>query len=101
MSAVCYDSTKEINVPMEPDVKFDEVYYDEDDGAALPQDRAIEGVRRELDFMAKLEVGKKVPRASLPPGTKVWGGRWCHRRKGDEVRSRFEISYRCTGPTSA
>ena len=44
---------------MEPDPKFDEVYYDENDGAALPQDRAIEGVRRELDFMAKLEVGKK------------------------------------------
>jgi hypothetical protein len=89
VSSVCYVSPMEINVPMEPDPKFDEVYYDEDDGAALPQDRAIEGVRRELDFMAKLEVGKKVPRASLPPGTKVWGGRWCHRRKGDEVRSRY------------
>ena len=43
VSSVCYDSTKEINVPMEPDPKFDEVCYDEDDGAALPQDRAIDG----------------------------------------------------------
>ena len=60
-------------MPMEPDVKFDEVYYDEDDGAALPQDRAIEGFRRKLDFMAKLEVGKKVPRASLPLGYKSQG----------------------------
>ena len=89
ISSVCYDAPKEISVPVDPDPKFDEVYYDEDDGSILPLDRAKEGIRRELDFMAKLKVGRRVPRASLPPGTKVWGGRWCHRRRLEEVRSRY------------
>ena len=89
ISSVYYGEPEEISVPVEPDPKFDEVYDDEDDGSELPQDRVKEGIRRELDFMTKLGVGRRVPCAALRPGTKVWGGRWCHRRKAEEVRSRY------------
>ena len=81
ISSVYYGAPEEISVPVEPGPKFDEVYYDEDDGSELPQDRVKEGIRRELYFMTKLGVGRRVPRAALRLGTKVWGGRWCHRRK--------------------
>ena len=63
--------------------------YDEDDGTPLDPDRVAKGVARELAFMDELGVGEDCPRPT--DGTKVWSCRWCHRRKGDEVRSRYVV----------
>ena len=41
--------------------------------------------------MKRLSVKVDRIRSELPPGTVVWSGRWCHRRKGEGVRSRYVV----------
>eukprot|EP00974_Lingulodinium_polyedra_P104672 10134481-Lingulodinium_polyedra.AAC.1 len=35
---LCYAEEQPLRAPTEPEPKFDKVYYDEDDGSALPDD---------------------------------------------------------------
>ena len=74
-----------------PEEDVPKVYYEEDDGQVLPTEQAHEGMQRELQLMKELEVSERVLRTDVPSGKKVWSTRWCHRRKGDGVRSRFVV----------
>lgn len=89
VSNVCYEGRQPLHVPTDPEPKFERAYYDEDDGSKLPHDQVQDGIRRELDFMHSLGVGRRVLRSDVPPGCRIWGGCWCHRRKGEGVRSRY------------
>lgn len=84
-------SDEKFEIPVElPDTMFQNC-YDEDDGECLPTEKVKEGIIRELRLMEDLEVGEPKWRADLPPGTKVWSARWCHRKKEDAVRSRYVV----------
>ena len=48
-------------------------------------------MQRELQLMRDLEVSERVLRSDVSPGKKIWSTRWCHRRKGTGVRSRFVV----------
>ena len=74
-----------------PEEEVPKVYYEEDDGSILPSDQVHAGINRELDRMARLNVSSRVLRSDVPKGSKVWSARWCHRRKGDGVRSRYVV----------
>ena len=74
-----------------PEEEVPKVYYEEDDGSVLPTDLVHAGIDRELDRMSKLNVSSRFLRADVPKGTKIWSARWCHRRKGDGVRSRYVV----------
>ena len=88
---VSADDTVEIPTEHNP-LEFRYVnYYDDDDGELLSTEAVHAGIEREMKFMEGLEVGTAVRRSELPPDTKVWGTRWCHRKKGSEVRSRFVV----------
>ena len=67
------------------------VYYEEDDGHLLPTDQVHEGMQREFQLMKVLEVSERILRTDVPSGKKIWSTRWCHRRKGAGVRSRFVV----------
>ena len=67
------------------------VYYEEDDGQVLPTEQVHEGMQRELQLMKDLEVCERILRTDVPSGKKIFSTRWCHRRKGAEVRSRFVV----------
>ena len=67
------------------------VYYEEDDGQVLPTEQVHEGMQRELQLMKDLEVSERIIRTDVPSGKKIWSTRWCHRRKGAGVRSRFVV----------
>ena len=41
--------------------------------------------------MKDLEVSERILRTDVPSGKKIWSTRWCHRRKGTGVRSRFVV----------
>ena len=41
--------------------------------------------------MRDLEVSERVLRSDVSPGKNVWSIKWCHRRKGTGVRSRFVV----------
>ncbi len=66
-------------------------YYDEDDGSLLDPSQVRAGMDRERELMTSLDVAERVRRDEVPPGTKIWSGRWCHRRKAGGVRSRYVI----------
>lgn len=54
-------SKRELDIPVEPDSEYDQVYDVEDAGIGLPQSKVIAGIKRELDFMASSEVGRCAP----------------------------------------
>ena len=74
-----------------PEEDVPKVYYEEDDGQVLPTEQVHEGMQRELQLMRDLEVSERVLRTDVSPGKKIWSTRWCHRRKGTGVRSRFVV----------
>ena len=74
-----------------PEEDVPKVYYEEDDGQVLPTEQVHEGMQRELQLMRDLEVSERVLRSDVSPGKKVWSTKWCHRRKGTGVRSRFVV----------
>ena len=74
-----------------PEEDVPKVYYEEDDGQVLPTEQVHEGMQRELQLMRDLEVSERVLRSDVSPGKKIWSTRWCHRRKGTGVRSRFVV----------
>ena len=57
-------------------------YWDEDDGEWLEPEKVYQGMKREEDLMKELDVAETVDRGSVPPGTRICSGRWCHRRNG-------------------
>ena len=59
-----------------PEEDVPKVYYEEDDGQVLLKD---------------LEVSERILRTDVPSGKKIWSTRWCHRRKGAGVGSRFVV----------
>ena len=73
-----------------PEEDVPEVYHEEDDGQVLPTEQVHEGMQRELQLMRDLEVSERVLRSDVSPGKKIWS-KWCHRRKGTGVRSRFVV----------
>ena len=75
-----------------PEEGVPKVYYEEDDGQVLPTEQVHEGMQRELQLMRDLEVSERVLRSDVSPGKKVWSTKWCHRRKGTGVRSRFVVT---------
>eukprot|EP00959_Pyramimonas_sp_CCMP1952_P199398 4170859-Pyramimonas_sp.AAC.1 len=78
-----YPDDTELCAPCELDPNFEllsEAYYDDDDSECLDPDAVREGIKREANFMESLGVGEVVAR---PRDKKVWGTRWCHRKKGD------------------
>ena len=66
-------------------------YWDEDGGEWLEPAKVHQGMKREGTLMNELDVAETVNRSSVPAGTRVWSGRWCHRKKADGVRSRYVI----------
>ena len=74
-----------------PEEDVPKVYYEEDDGQVLPTEQVHEGMQRELQLMKDLEVSERILRTDVPSGKKIWSTRWCHRRKGTGVRSRFVV----------
>ena len=80
-----------------PDEALEQAYFEEDDGTWLDPMQVKEGMERELNLMNQLEVYEELNREDLPRGTKVWTARWCHRKKGDGVRSRFVVRQYANG----
>ena len=74
-----------------PEEDVPKVYYEEDDGQVLPIEQVHESTQRELQLMKDLEVSERIFRTDVPSGKKIWSTRWCHRRKGAGVRSRFVV----------
>ena len=74
-----------------PEEDVPKVYYEEDDGQVLPTEQVHEGMQRELQLMKDLEVSERILRTDVPSGKKIWSTRWCHRRNGAGVRSRFVV----------
>ena len=74
-----------------PEEDVPKVYCEEDDGQVLPTEQVHEGMQSELQLMKDLEVSERVLRTDVPSETKIWSTRWCHRRKGAGVRSRFVV----------
>ena len=74
-----------------PEEDVPKVYYEEDDGQVLPTEQVHGGMQRELQLMRDLEVSERVLRSDVSPGKKIWSTKWCHRRKGTGVRSRFVV----------
>ena len=74
-----------------PEEDVPKVYYEEDDGQVLPTEQVHEGMQRELQLMRDLEVSERVLCSDVSPGKKIWSTKWCHRRKGTGVRSRFVV----------
>ncbi|CAK0903384.1 unnamed protein product [Prorocentrum cordatum] len=86
-----YPDDTELCTPCELDPNFEllsEAHYDDDDGECLDPDAVREGIKREANFMESLGVGEV---AARPRDKKAWGTRWCHRKKGEGVRSRFVV----------
>ena len=65
-------------------------YWGEDTREWLEPSEVKAGIDRETGLMQELDVYERQPR-SAASGQKVWSGRWCHRRKGDGVRSRYVV----------
>ena len=65
-------------------------YWDED-GILLDQDLVQHGMLREKRLMEELDVKTAIQRDQVPKGTRIWTGRWCHRMKKGEVRSRYVV----------
>ena len=66
-------------------------YWDEDDGEWLDPAKVQQGMKREETLMNELDVAETMKRSSVPAGTRVWSGRWGHRKKADGVRSGYVI----------
>ena len=74
-----------------PEEDVPKVYDEEDDGQVPPIEQVHEGMQREFQLMTDLEVSEKNHRTDVSSGKKIWTTRWCHRRKGAGVRSRFVV----------
>ncbi|CAK0837226.1 unnamed protein product [Prorocentrum cordatum] len=84
-----YPDDAELCAPCELDPSFElrsEAHYDDDDGECLDPDAVREGIKREAKCMEPLGVGEVAER---PRDKKARGTRWCRRKKGEGVRSRF------------
>ena len=74
-----------------PEEDVPKVYDEEDDGQVPPIEQVHEGMQREFQLMTDLEVSEKNHRTDVSSGKMIWTTRWCHRRKGAGVRSRFVV----------
>ena len=63
----------------------------EDTGAWIEAADVAEGINREMDLLEELDTAEENLKEEVPPGTKVWSSRWCHRVRSKKCRSRFVV----------